>query len=113
MTQNVEVKPTAAFFISLFSGLFTLLTAFAATQLAPLRIAALGLDTNAALVLASAAGALITIGSYLMYENATNRRFGSLLVVGFSIVSMNFIGLILGLIGGFLGLSSKSETSRY
>ncbi len=116
MTQNVEVKPTAAFFISLFSGIFTLLTAFLATQLAPLRIAALGLDTNAALVLASAAGALITIGSYLMYENTSNtsnRRFGSLLVVGFSIISMNFIGLILGLIGGFLGLSSKSETGRY
>ncbi len=110
MTQNVEVKPTAAFFISLFSGLFTLLTAFLATQLAPLRI--LVLDTNAALVLASAAGALITIGSWLMYENASTRKFGSLLVVGFSIVSMNFLGLILGLIGGFLGLSSKSETYR-
>ncbi len=110
MTQNVKVKPTAAFFLSLFAGIFTLLGAFLATQLAPLRIPVL--DTSAALILASVAGALITIGSWLMYDNAYNRKFGSLLVVGFSIVSMNFLGLILGLVGGFLGLSSKSETNR-
>jgi|SRR5712692_5045787 len=108
MTPNTEAKPTPAFLISFAAGIFTLLSAFLTTQLAALQIPFF--NTSTALALAAVAGALTVIGSILLYENASQRKFGSLLVVGFSIVSMNFLGLILGLIGGFLGLSSKSES---
>ncbi len=108
MTPNVEAKPTPAFLISLFAGIFTLLGTFLTTQFAPLQIPVF--NTSTALTLAAVAGALTIIGAWLQYDNASTRKFGSLLVVGFSIVSMNFLGLILGLIGGFLGLASKSES---
>jgi hypothetical protein len=108
MTPNQEAKPTPAFLISFAAGICSLLTAFLATQLASLQIGFFNVSTS--LTLAAVAGALTVIGSILMYEQAATRRFGSLLVVGFSIISMNFLGLILGLIGGFLGLSQSSET---
>ncbi len=108
MTPNTEAKPTPAFLISFAAGISTLLSAFLTTQLAALQIPFF--NTSTALALAAVAGALTVIGSILLYENQSQRKFGSLLVVGFSIVSMNFLGLILGLIGGFLGLSSKSES---
>ncbi len=108
MTPNTEAKPTSAFLISFAAGIFTLLSAFLTTQLAALQIPFF--NTSTSLALAAVAGALTVIGSILLYDNASTRKFGSLLVVGFSIVSLNFLGLILGLIGGFLGLSSKSES---
>ena len=107
MTPNVEAKPTPAFLISFAAGICSLLTAFLTTQLASLQIGFFSVSTS--LTLAAVAGALTVIGSILLYENANTRKFGSLLVVGFSIISMNFLGLILGLIGGFLGLSQNSE----
>ncbi len=107
MTPNTETKPTPAFLISLFAGIFTLLGVFLTAQFAPLQISVF--NSSNAITLAAVSGALTIIGSYLQYEHAATRKFGSLLVVGFSIVSMNFLGLVLGLIGGFLGLSSKSE----
>ncbi len=111
MTPNTEAKPTPAFLISFAAGIFSLLTAFLTTQLAALEIPFFN-NTATALTLAAVAGALTVIGSILLYDNtnASTRKFGSLLVVGFSIVSMNFIGLILGLIGGFLGLTSTSSS---
>ena len=108
MTPNTEAKPTPAFLISFAAGIFTLLGVFLTTQLASLQIPFLNPST--ALTLGAVAGALTVIGSVLLYENASTRKFGSLLVVGFSIVSFNFLGLILGLIGGFLGLTSSSES---
>lgn len=110
MTPNTEVKPTPAFLISFAAGICSLLTAFATTQLASLQIGYLGTATS--ITLAAVAGALTVIGSILLYENASNRKFGSLLVIGFSIISMNFLGLILGLIGGFLGLSQSSDATQ-
>jgi len=71
--------------------------------------AGIDLSVGSVYALAAVAGALTVIGSILMYEQANTRKFGSLLVVGFSIISMNFLGLILGLIGGFLGLAQNSE----
>ena len=108
MTPNTEAKPTPAFLISFAAGICSLLTAFLTTQLAPLQIGFFSVSTS--LTLAAVAGALTVIGSILLYENTNTRKFGSLLVVGFSIISMNFLGLILGLIGGFLGLAQSSET---
>jgi len=108
MTPNTEAKPTPAFLISFAAGICSLLTAFLTTQLASLQISFFS-SVSTSLTLAAVAGALTVIGSILMYEQANTRKFGSLLVVGFSIISMNFLGLILGLIGGFLGLAQNSE----
>ena len=47
----------------------------------------------------------------MLYNNAAQRKLGSTLVLVFSILSMNFIGLILGLIGGFLGFTYKPTAS--
>src|SRR5262249_14862409 len=106
MSQNTEAKPTPAFLISFAAGICSLLTAFLTTQLASLQI---GFFSVSSLTLAAVAGALTVIGSILMYEQASTRKFGSLLVVGFSIISMNFLGLILGLIGGFLGFAQSDR----
>jgi len=108
MSQNTEAKPTPAFLISFAAGICSLLTAFATTQLASLQINGL-FSLSTSLTLAAVAGALTVIGSILMYEQASTRKFGSLLVVGFSIISMNFLGLILGLIGGFLGFTQSER----
>ncbi len=107
MSQNTEAKPTPAFLISFAAGICSLLTAFLTTQLASLQISFFTPATS--LTLAAVAGALTVIGSILMYEQASTRKFGSLLVVGFSIISMNFLGLILGLIGGFLGFTQSDR----
>ncbi len=107
MSQNTEAKPTPAFLISFAAGICSLLTAFLTTQLASLQISFFTPATS--LTLAAVAGALTVIGSILMYEQASTRKFGSLLVVGFSIISMNFLGLILGLIGGFLGFAQSDR----
>jgi len=63
------------------------------------------------LIWGSIAGILTLVGGWLLYNNAAQRKLGSTLVLVFSILSMNFIGLILGLIGGFLGFSYKPTTS--
>jgi hypothetical protein len=60
------------------------------------------------LIWGSIAGVLVLVGSWLLYNNAAQRKLGSTLVLVFSILSMNFIGLILGLIGGFLGYTFKA-----
>jgi uncharacterized membrane protein len=60
------------------------------------------------LILASIAGLLTLVGSWLLFNNAAQRKIGSALVLVFSIVSMNFLGLIFGLIGGFLGYTYKT-----
>src|SRR5438445_3198891 len=51
------------------------------------------------LIWGSIAGILTLVGGWLLYNNAAQRKLGSTLVLVFSILSMNFIGLILGLIG--------------
>jgi uncharacterized membrane protein len=58
--------------------------------------------------LASIAGLLTLVGSWLLFNNAAQRKIGSALVLVFSIASMNFLGLIFGLIGGFLGYTYKT-----
>src|SRR2546430_10532500 len=63
------------------------------------------------LIWGSIAGILTLVGGWLLYNNAAQRKLGSTLVLVFSILSMNFIGLILGLIGGFLGYTYKTGAS--
>ena len=107
MAVNVEKKPTAAFALSILAGIFTLLISITAIgALASLLVP--GFPTGMLLIWGSIAGLLTFVGSWLLYNNAAQRKLGSTLVLVFSILSMNFIGLILGLIGGFLGYSYKT-----
>ncbi len=109
MAVNVEKKPTAAFAMSILSAIFTFATTFAGISI--LMVAPTLLTGTNLLILASIAGLLTLVGSWLLFNNAAQRKIGSALVLVFSIVSMNFLGLIFGLIGGFLGYTYKTGAS--
>ena len=106
MAVNVEKKPTAAFALSILAGIFTLVGAFLASAITSLLVP--GFPSSMLLIWGSIAGILTLVGGWLLYNNAAQRKLGSTLVLVFSILSMNFIGLILGLIGGFLGYTYKT-----
>ncbi len=108
MAVNTSPKPTAAFALSALAGLITLVSAFIAGTVSALLIP--GIDATMILVWGSVAGILTLVGSWLLYNNAAKRKIGSILVLVFSVISLNFIGLILGLIGGFLGLTYKGSS---
>jgi uncharacterized membrane protein YesL len=109
LAVNVEKKPTAAFAMSILSAIFTFATTFAGISI--LMVAPTLLTGTNLLILASIAGLLTLVGSWLLFNNAAQRKIGSALVLVFSIVSMNFLGLIFGLIGGFLGYTYKTGAS--
>ena len=109
MAVNVEQKPTAAFALSVLAGLFTLIGSFLASAIGSLLVP--GFPSDLLLIWGSIAGILTLVGSWLLFNNAAQRKLGSTLVLVFSILSMNFIGLILGLIGGFLGFTYKTSTT--
>ena len=106
MAVNVEKKPTAAFALSILAGIFTLVGAFLASAITSLLVP--GFPSSMLLIWGSIAGIITLVGGWLLYNNAAQRKLGSTLVLVFSILSMNFIGLILGLIGGFLGYTYKT-----
>ena len=106
LAVNVEKKPTAAFALSILAGIFTLVGAFLASAITSLLVP--GFPSSMLLIWGSIAGILTLVGVWLLYNNAAQRKLGSTLVLVFSILSMNFIGLILGLIGGFLGYTYKT-----
>ena len=109
MAVNVEPKPTAAFALSLLAGILTLVSAFVASAIGSLLVP--GFPSDLLLIWGSIAGVLVLVGSWLLYNNAAQRKIGSMLVLVFSILSMNFLGLILGLIGGFLGYTYKGAST--
>jgi hypothetical protein len=106
LAVNVEKKPTAAFALSILAGIFTLVGAFVASAITSLLVP--GFPSSMLLIWGSIAGVLTLVGGWLLYNNAAQRKLGSTLVLVFSILSMNFIGLVLGLIGGFLGFTYKT-----
>ena len=106
MAVNVAPKPTAAFALSALAGLITLITAFLTISAISFQV----LSGTMALVWSVIAGIAVFVGSWLLYNNAAQRKIGSILVLVFSLVSMNFVGLILGLIGGFLGYTFKGTS---
>jgi hypothetical protein len=109
LAVNVEPKPTAAFALSVLAGILTLVSAFVASAVTSLLVP--GFPSTLLLVWGSIAGVLVLVGSWLLYNNAAQRKIGSMLVLVFSILSMNFLGLILGLIGGFLGYTYKGTST--
>lgn len=110
MAVNVEAKPTAAFALSVIAGLVTILGAFLLTS-SPLLLLTDPALVTMIQVWGTIAGVLVIVGSWLLYNNAAQRKLGSMLVLVFSLISMNILGLILGLIGGFLGYTYKTTST--
>ncbi|TMI09358.1 hypothetical protein E6H34_01020 [Candidatus Bathyarchaeota archaeon] len=108
MAVNTSPKPTAAFALSALAGVITLISAFIASTVSSLLIP--GIGSSMILIWGSIAGILTLVGSLLLYKNAAQRKIGSILVLVFSVISLNFVGLILGLIGGFLGYTFKGAS---
>jgi hypothetical protein len=110
LAVNVEAKPTAAFALSVLGGIFSITYGLLYNSLTAISIP--GIDAATVQILAPIAGFLVIAGSWLLYNNAAQRKIGSILTLVFSAVSFNFIGLVLGVLGGFLGLTWKSSTSN-
>lgn len=109
MAVNVEAKPTAAFALSVLGGIFSITYGLLYNSLTAIGIP--GISASMVQIVAPIAGFLVIAGSWLLYNNAAQRKIGSILTLVFSIVSFNFIGLVLGVLGGFLGLTWKSSTT--
>jgi hypothetical protein len=109
LAVNVEPKPTAAFALSILSAIFTFAISF--TGISALLLASSLVSGSMLLIWGSIAGVLTLVGSWLLFNNAAQRKLGSTLVLVFSILSLNFLGLILGLIGGFLGFTYKTSNT--
>ncbi len=110
MTTSTQPKPTAAFAASVIAGLVTILGAFLLTS-SPLQLITDPTLTSIVQIWGTLAGILTVVGAWLLYNNAAQRKLGSILVLVFSLISMNILGLILGLIGGFLGYTFKPSTA--
>ncbi len=112
MAVNVEAKPTAAFALSVIAGILTIVLAFVLPNSTPIFLLTDPAMQTMVQVWGAFAGLLIIAGSWLLYNNAAQRKLGSILALVFSLISLNFIGLILGLIGGFLGYSFKTPNTQ-
>ena len=110
LASSNEPKPTAAFALSLIAGFITILGAFVLTS-SPLVFITDPTLATMIQVWGTIAGLLVIVGSWLLYNNSAQRKLGSILVLVFSLISMNILGLILGLIGGFLGYTFKPTPS--
>ncbi|HZD13353.1 MAG TPA: hypothetical protein VE177_07545 [Candidatus Binatus sp.] len=110
MAVNVEPKPTAAFALAVMGGIFSITFGLLYDSLTAISIP--GLDASIVKILAPVAGFLVIVGSWLLYNSEAQRKTGSVLTLVFSIVSFNFIGLVLGVLGGFLGFTWKSTGSN-
>ena len=110
MAVSVEAKPTAAIALSVIAGILTIVLAFVLPNSTPIFLLTDPAMQSMVQLWGAFAGLLIIAGSWLLYNNAAQRKLGSILALVFSLISLNFIGLILGLIGGFLGYSFKTTT---
>ncbi|MGC9149119.1 MAG: hypothetical protein ACP5GI_06745 [Sulfolobales archaeon] len=109
-------KPTAAFVLSLIAGILVLLTGIILAVAGGLVAMMLPIGKVVGLVIALAAvnvvlGILIIVGAVFINSGEPGKvKTGSILVLVLSIISLFvggggfFIGFILGLIGGILGL---------
>ncbi len=126
-------RPTAAFVLSLISGILVLLTGILMLVAAGL-ISSLGgghmpgvpypLELIGSLITVIGVvglifGILILVGATMIYSGEPSKvRIGSILVLIFSILSLLtvgggfLIGFILGLIGGILGLTWKPPAKQ-
>ena len=118
MTTEVVKKATAGFIVSLIAGILILINALVFFALADF-IESLGdvlpFIVEGIFTTLGAIGAilaiLVIIGAFLIYM-PEKETIGGILVIIFSILSIVigggfFIGLILGIIGGILGLTKR------
>jgi len=110
LATSTQPKPTAAFAASVIAGLVTILTGFLLTA-SPLQLVTDPTYASMIQIWGTIAGLLTIVGGWLLYNNAAQRKLGSIVVLVFSLISMNILGLILGLIGGFLGYTFKGSST--
>ena len=110
MAVNVQPKPTAAFAASIIAGLVTILFALLYPS-SPVQLLTDPALASMVQIWGTLAGILTIVGAWLLYNNAAQRKLGSILTLVFSLISMNILSLILGLVGGFLGYTFKTSTT--
>ena len=108
-------KPTAAFVLSLISGIFILLggAVIAAIGAAIFAFApAIGLVLG---IIGLASGVIVLVGAIMLYMHTEQHVTWGIIILVFSILSIFtslggfLIGLILGIIGGALGIAWKPQ----
>ncbi len=124
VVANMAGKPTAAFVLGLIGGIFILINAIAFSIMSSLLNTILGgtggaasgainmVNTLQILLWVAAFGVLVP--SIMLFVKTPMHRIWGALVLVFSIVSLAggggfFIGFILGLVGGILGIRYKGE----
>jgi len=126
-----DEKPTAAFILSLLGGIFILVVGLILSFLGAILIGAVGVFNPPAMPMLMGLGSLlgmlgilyglIIIVCAVKMHNEPENQTWSILIVIFSVLSLFgaggglYIGLILGVIGGILGLTWKppSPPRRY
>src|SRR3972149_3661288 len=112
-------KPTAAFVLSLNGGIFILLAGIVvAVVLGTLGALIPGLEFAAGLgIFGVICGVLVMLGGIMIYSRPAQHQMWGVIVLVFSILSWFgaiggfFIGFLLGLIGGILGIVYKPGTA--
>lgn len=115
-----EEKPTAAFVVSLIGGILILIAGLGYAALGAICGGLVGMFAPAVgaavflyMALGAICGILVIIGAIMINKAEPDKvKMGSILVLVFSIISIVsgggfFIGMLLGIIGGILGLIWK------
>ena len=136
--MSVEDKPVAAFILSLLGGIFILLGAFVMSMFAfgtgnmmgmmgmmsgtmagssgLMAMMMMGYSFAFAIV-GLASGALVILGSVMLYNRPSESRIWSAVIFAFSLLSILgsmggfMVGLVMGVLGGTFGLVWKPATS--
>ncbi|HEX9429118.1 MAG TPA: DUF6114 domain-containing protein [Candidatus Bathyarchaeia archaeon] len=136
--MSVEDKPVAAFILSLLGGIFILLGAFVMSMFAfgtgnmmgmmgmmsgtmagssgLMAMMMMGYSFAFAIV-GLASGALVILGSVMLYNRPSESQIWSAVILAFSLLSILgsmggfMVGLVMGVLGGTFGLVWKPATS--
>ncbi|MEM1949161.1 MAG: DUF6114 domain-containing protein [Candidatus Caldarchaeum sp.] len=106
-------KPTAAFVLSLLSGIFIILGGLIGAALGAVATFFLGGIGGVVGLLGLVFGIIVLVSAVMLYANPRQHVVWSILILVFSILSWIgtfgglIIGFILGLVGGILGLVYK------
>src|SRR6266516_1925380 len=135
--MSVEDKPVAAFILSLLGGIFILLGAFVMSMFAfgtgnmmgmmgMMNVTMSGSSGVMAMmmgysfafaIVGLASGALVILGSVMLYNRPSESQIWSAVILAFSLLSILgsmggfMVGLVMGVLGGTFGLVWKPATS--
>ncbi len=135
--MSVEDKPVAAFILSLLGGIFILLGAFVMSMFAfgtgnmmgmmgmmngtmtgSSGVMAMMMGYSFAFAIVGlASGALVILGSVMLYNRPSESQIWSAVILAFSLLSILgsmggfMVGLVMGVLGGTFGLVWKPATS--